>query len=119
EFIMQAGRVTIFVDPASNSVQHEFDRWVVRLMDLIRHGALHREICVLSLSHAGEIRVVLDQNRFGRFRYACWLSGSFSPAWDGPQPNGAPQHRYDWGRLPSMMRVNARCRQKRTLMPPL
>jgi hypothetical protein len=56
-------------------------------------------VLFLILSHAVEVRVALDQTSFGQFRYACWLSGSFSPAWDGPQPNGAPQHRYDWGRL--------------------
>src|SRR6185295_7855035 len=81
--------------------------------------SIGRSCTLLILSHAVEVRVALDQTSFGQFRYACWLSGSFSPAWDGPQPNGAPQHRYDWGRLPLMKRVNARCRQKRTLIPPL
>src|SRR6185312_15935804 len=88
---MQAGRLTIFVDPASNSVQHEFDRWVVRLMDLVRHGALHREIMYFahSLSRRGSPRCARS-NQFWPISLCMLAERKFLPRLGRPSAERRP-----------------------------
>jgi hypothetical protein len=73
EFIIQTARLTIFIDPAGDSVQHESDRWIVRRMNFpVRHGALLREIGKL-------------------FSHAFWKSAlRWINEWLGPAPHSVP-----------------------------
>jgi hypothetical protein len=44
QFIVCAVHIAVLVDPPSNSIQHEFNRWIMVFADItVGHAALHQE----------------------------------------------------------------------------